>query len=150
MTGDTAIVDVTADGRNFFRHFDNVRWELALSSMAQTILDLDGGAADMDVDLSGLKVTDLDVNIGATDISIVLLETGPIRTDIRGGAVEINIRIPKGVAAGITNNSSLSSLGIDAGRFPKFDRVYESPDIDTVDCRAISHINMGMADVRVR
>ena len=45
--------------------------------MPQTILDLDGGAADMDVDLSGLKVTDLDVNIGATDISIVLLETGP-------------------------------------------------------------------------
>jgi len=104
----------------------------------------------MDVDLSGLKVTDLDVNIGATDISIVLLETGPIRTDIRGGAAEINIRIPKGVAAGITNNSSLSSLDIDAGRFPKFDRVYESPDFDTVDCRAISHINMGMADVRVR
>jgi hypothetical protein len=81
-TGDTAIVDVTMDGRNFFRHFDNVRWELALSSTPQITFDLDGGAADMDVDLSGLRVADLDANIGAADISIVLPETGTVRADI--------------------------------------------------------------------
>ena len=71
-TGDTAIVDVTMDGRNFFRHFDNVRWELALSSTPQISFDLDGGAAD------------LDANIGAADISIVLPETGTVEADIRG------------------------------------------------------------------
>lgn len=136
-TGDTAIVDVTMDGRNFFRHFDNVRWELALSSTPQISFDLDGGAADMDVDLSGLRVADLDANIGAADISIVLPETGTVRADIRGGATEINIRIPEGVAARITNNSSLSSVDIDTDRFPKFDRVYESPDFDTADNRVI-------------
>jgi len=124
-TGDTAIVDVTMDGRNFFRHFYNVRWELALSSTPQISFDLDGGAAD------------LDANIGAADISIVLPETGTVRADIRRGAAEINIRIPEGVAARITNNSSLSSVDIDTDRFPKFDRVYESPDFDTADNRVI-------------
>jgi len=136
-TGDTAIVDVTMDGRNFFRHFDNVRWELALPSTPQSSFDLDGGAADMDVDLSGLKVADLDANIGTADISFVLPETGTVRADIRGGATEINIRIPEGVAARITNNSSLSSVDIDTDRFPKLDRVYESPDFDTADNRVI-------------
>ena len=124
-TGDTAIVDVTMDGRNFFSCFDNVRWELALSSTPQISFDLDGGAAD------------LDANIGAADISIVLPETGTVRADIRGGAAETNIRIPEGVAARITNNSSLSSVDIDTDRFPKFDRVCESPDFDTADNRVI-------------
>ena len=91
----------------------------------------------MDVDLSGLRVADLDANIGAADISIVLPETGTVRADIRGGAAEINIRIPEGVAARITNNSSLSSVDIDTDRFPKFDRVYESADFDTADNRVI-------------
>jgi len=131
-TGDTAIVDVTMDGRNFFRHFDNVRWELALPSTPQSSFDLDGGAADMDVDLSGLRVAGLDANIGAADISFVT-----VRADIRRGAAEINIRIPEGVAARITNNSSLSSVDIDTDRFPKLDRVYESPDFDTADNRVI-------------
>ena len=48
----------------------------------QIYFDLDGGAADMDVDLSGLRVADLDANIGAADISIVLPETGTVRADI--------------------------------------------------------------------
>ncbi len=91
----------------------------------------------MDVDPSGLRVADLYANIGAGDISIVLPETGTVRADIRGGAAEINIKIPEGVAAKIINNSSLSSVDIDTDRFPKFDRVYESPDFDTFDNRVI-------------
>ena len=151
-SGDTAIVDVTMDGRNFFHNFDfnKVRWELALSTKPQITLNLDGGAANMDVDLRALRVTDLDIDIGAADIRIVLPETGTVKADVRGGAADINIIVPEGVAARITNNSALSSVDIDTTRFPKFGSVYESLNFDEAENRVILHINVGAADVTVR
>lgn len=149
-SGNTAIIDVTMDGQNFLRNFSGVRWELGLSTVPQITLDLDGGAANMDVDLRGLRVTDLNVDIGAADIRIVLPETGTVKADIRGGAADINIIIPAGVAARITNNSGLSSVDIDTSRFPKFGRVYESLNFDQAENRVILHISVGAADVTVR
>ena len=149
-SGDTAIVDINMDGHNFFSGFDNVRWELRLSAAPRITLGLDGGAAEMDVDLRALKVTDLDVRVGAADIRIILPETGTVKADVRGGAADINITVPDGVAARITNNSSLSSVNIDTSRFPKFGKVYESLNFDEADNRVILHINVGAADVTVR
>jgi HSP20 family molecular chaperone IbpA len=149
-SGDTAIVDIDMDGQNFFRTIHNARWELALSTVPQITLDLDGGAAEMEVDLRGLRVTDLDVSVGAADVRIVLPETGILKADVRGGAADINITVPDGVAARITNNSSLSSVNIDTSRFPKFGKVYESLNFDEADNRVILHINVGAADVTVR
>jgi hypothetical protein len=149
-SGDTAIVDIDMDGQNFFRTIDKARWELGLSPAPQITLDIDGGAAEMDVDLRGLRVTDLDVSIGAADVRIVLPETGTLRADVMGGAADINITVPEGVAARITNNSSLSSVDIDTSRFPKFGKVYESLNFDEAENRVILHINVGAADVSVR
>lgn len=149
-SGDTAIVDVTMDGREFFRNVRFVRWELGLSTVPQITLKLDGGAADMEVDLRALRVTDLDVDIGAAEIRIVLPETGTVKADIRGGAADIDIIVPEGVAARITNNSGLSSVDIDTTRFPRFGSVYESLNFDESDNRVILHINVGAADVTVR
>ncbi|MDP6454066.1 MAG: DUF5668 domain-containing protein [SAR202 cluster bacterium] len=149
-TGDTAIVDVNMDGQNFFQHFDDVRWELRLSSTPQISLTLDGGAADMEVDLHDLRVTDLEVTVGAADVQITLPSTGTVEADVRGGAADINIIVPDGVAARITNNSGLSKVDIDTGRFPKSDSVYESLGFDESANRVILHINVGAASVNVR
>ena len=81
-------------------NFDDVDWEISLSDSPNMTLDLDGGAANVNVDLSKLQVTELDVNVGAAEFEVTMpANAGHVNAEIDGGAADIRIVIPEGVAA---------------------------------------------------
>ena len=149
-SGDEASIEVSMDGGSLFRGLSGVRWDIELSALPELSLNVNVGAADMELDLRDLQVRRLDVSVGAADMRLVLpAAAGSVRADVDGGAADIIIVIPEGVAASITKSSALSSVDIDDRRFPRSGDVYESPGYDSAQNRIELHISVGAADVSV-
>jgi hypothetical protein len=144
-------LQISMDERGALRRFSNVSWSILLSRVPKLSLRLNGGAADMTLDLRDLKVTALDVNTGAADVEITMpASAGHTRADISGGAADVEIVVPEGVAARVTSSSGLSDVDIDASRFPKSGDVWASPDFDTATNRVEIEIKVGASSVSVR
>lgn len=142
---------ISMDERGVFRRFSNVDWRILLSRVPRLSLDLNGGAADMTLDLRDLKVTALDVNTGAADVEITMpASAGHVRADISGGAADIEVVVPEGVAARVTSGSGLSDVDVDASRFPRSGDVWASPDFDTATNRVEIEVKVGASSVSVR
>ncbi|MEX2430320.1 MAG: DUF5668 domain-containing protein [Dehalococcoidia bacterium] len=135
----------------FGGEFRNAEWDIALSRMPDLRVEVDGGAADLDLDLRQLHVSRLDLNIGAADVNVRLPEqAGQTEVTIESGASSIEVRVPEGVAARITSSSGLSSVDVDESRFPHVNGAWESADYDTAENRALIQIRVGVASVNVR
>lgn len=149
--GDEARIEVSIDGGSLFRSLSGVRWEIGVSALPRLSLDVNVGAANMELDLRDLQVHELDVSVGAADLRLVLpAAAGSVRADVSAGAADINIVIPSGVAASITKSSAFSSVDIDDRRFPRFGDVYDSPGYASALNKIELHISVGAADVTVR
>ena len=107
----------------FYRLHD-ADWNVGISpDVAEVILDIEGGAAEMDLRLTDLNVKTLDIDIGASDVEIDLpANAGHTSVYIDAGAADIDISIPEGVAALIESDSGMSSIDIDDARFPRTGR----------------------------
>ncbi len=149
--GNAADVRISAEARGFLRRWRDVEWVVSLSRGVELSLDVDGGAADITLDLRDLRVADLDVNAGAAGVEITMpANAGHVNAVIEAGAASIDIIIPVGVAARISSTSGLSSVDIDASRFPKSDGVHESPDYGTNENRVDIDLRVGVSSVEVR
>ena len=105
----------------------------------------------MTLDLRDLRVTSLDVDAGAADIDIIMpSKAGHVDATIDAGAADISVLIPEGVAARITKSSGLSSFDIDTDRFPKNNGVYVSPDYDTAENTVTLDFRVGVSKVEVK
>ncbi len=129
---------------------NDANWDIALARGIPMAMDLDIGAADADVDLSALSIESLSVIVGAADVSITLPAYGRLSASVSGGAADITLIIPVGVAARIRASSGLSSVSVDAERFPKSGDVWESADYATAQDRVDLSISVGAASVNVR
>ena len=134
-----------------FRTLGNLRWDVGVSpEIAEIILDIEGGAADIDLRLTDLNVKTLDIDIGAADIDIDLpSDAGHTQVYIDAGAADIDIAVPDGVAALINSDSALSSLDVDTSRFPETGEVWQSPDYDTAQNRVEINIDTGASSVSI-
>lgn len=126
-------------------------WDVELSpDIAEIILDIEGGAVDMDLRLAELSVKTLDMDIGAADVDITLpANAGHTDVYIEAGAADIYIAVPDNVAALIESDSALISLDVDESRFPKTDGIYQSPDYDTARNRVEINIDAGASSVSI-
>jgi hypothetical protein len=89
--------------------------DLALGTLALTRLDVEGGAGDVNVDLSGSSsLTRLEIDGGAGRITVDL--TGDWQTDldadIGGGVGQITVRLPRSV--GVRVDVSVGIGGVNA------------------------------------
>ncbi len=147
---DHGILDISMEGQRFLRVSD-ADWRVSLSRDVPLALDLDGGAATVQMDLRHLQVRQLDVSTGASNVEITLPQrAGDVQAHIGAGAADIIVNVPEGVAARINKNSGLASFTVDTTRFPERNGYYQSPDYDTARDRVALDIRAGAAKVRVR
>ena len=150
-SGDTGVLGITMESRAWSRWFSNADWDISLSQSPRLSIDLDGGAASMDLDLRDLQVTNLDIDVGAASVDITLpASAGEVSVNIDAGAASVKVIVPQGVAAKISKDAGLSSFDIDTSRFPKSNGVYVSRDFDTAENRVTIDFNVGAASVSVR
>ena len=134
-----------------FYRLDDTGWDVGISpNVAEVRLDIEGGAAEMDLRLTDLNVKTLDMDIGAADVDIDLpANAGHTDVYIDAGAADIDIAVPDNVAALIESDSALISLDVDTSRFPGSDGMYQSPDYDTAQSRVYININAGVSDISI-
>lgn len=150
---DSADLNINMDGVGFpfWGDFDNIDWTINLSGNTELTIDLDGGAADMNIDLSRLRVIELDVNTGAADVEIIMpANAGHVDAEIDAGASDLRIVIPQGVAARIEADVVAGSLDVDRGRFQRVGDVYESLGFVTAPNRIDLNIDAGASSVTIR
>jgi hypothetical protein len=149
--GDTGRLRIESSGTGFFSDFGDTVWDVGLSRQAELDLDVDAGAADLNLDLRDLRVTRLDVSVGAANADIVVPSgAGHVDVVISAGAASINVIVPEGVAARISSDSGLSSVDVDTSRFPRSGGEYISPGYGSATDRVYIRIQVGAASVDIR
>lgn len=142
--------NVDIDLFGLFRSLGDIDWEVGISPDVIVKLDIDAGAADIDLDLRDVNLEVLDIDIGAADLDIVLpIHVGHTDVRIDAGAADIDISIPDDVAALIESDSALTSLDVDTSRFPGSDGTYQSPDYATAQNRVYINIDAGVSDISI-
>ncbi len=150
------VAEVTLEGWDFdidlfglFRSLGDLNWNVRISPATAVRLDIEGGAADMDLLLADLNVKIVDIDVGAADVDITLPAAGHTNVDVDAGAADIDIVVPDGVAAWIRLDSALSSIDVDATRFPKIGDDWKSADYDTSRNRVEINIDAGASDISI-
>jgi hypothetical protein len=126
------------------------QWAVDLNNNVPLKLAFDIGAVEARLDLTELCVTDIDLNTGASSTDLRLpAKSGHTRVRVGAGAASINIHVPEGVAARIRSDSALADFKVDTNRFPRRERVYESPDYENAENKVDIKVEMGVGSVRV-
>ena len=161
--GDAATLDVTMDPGSFACQW-GARWRVSLSRVPEVYIDLDAGAATIDLDLTDLRVPMLKVVAGAASVNIQMPASGGnVEAFIVAGAADIEVRIPDGVAARIVNGSALSSFEV-SSRFPSLEgsvpigdtimrrdpgNIFQSPGYREAENRISIVFDVGVSSVSV-
>lgn len=146
------VVDFDMNKRN-----QRFRWDggnmnvarLSLNTAPIWDINLRGGAAKVDFDLTPYKVRNLNINGGAASCSVKLDAKLPV-TDVlvSTGASEININIPKNAACDIVTSSGLSS-----NDFEGFDKIsgdhYATPSFESAKNKIYLKLKGGVSDFNV-
>ncbi|MDA1216274.1 MAG: DUF5668 domain-containing protein [Chloroflexi bacterium] len=149
--GDTGRLRIESSGTGFFSDFGDTVWDIGMSRQAEFDLDVDAGAADLNLDLRDLQVTRLDVAVGAANAAIVVPSgAGHVDVVISAGAASINVVVPEGVAARISSDSGLSSVDVNTSRFPRSGDEYISVGYGSATDRVYIRIRVGAASVDIR
>ncbi|MCY3749477.1 MAG: toast rack family protein [Chloroflexi bacterium] len=126
------------------------RWVLRHAEGIPTDIRVETGASDLDLDLRELNVQSLNVDGGAADIDVVLpANAGRTTAEFSIGAADLDITVPAGVAARIDVESGISSINIDETRFPKQGDRYVSPDFESAANRVTIKIEAGVSDITI-
>jgi hypothetical protein len=137
------------------------RLDVRLSSIVPIRrLEVDAGAAEVNMALDALRIERLQLNAGASAVNVRLPAQGAIRADMSMGAGSLNVEVPSGLAARIRIDGGLTGLVIDEGRFPRVTiegipgiavrAEYRSRDFDSAANRVDLRVSAGAAGVEVR
>jgi len=140
------------DHNNKF-HWDSDRKNearISLNTLPVWDIDLKGGAAEINFDLTPFKVSKLDISGGATSSKIKLANNLPLtEVSVSTGASEVEISIPKNAACDITVHSGLSS-----NDFEGFTKVngshYNTPGFDGAAKKIYIRLKGGVSDFEVK
>ena len=98
-------------------HVGAGRGQVTLNGAIPWALDIRGGAADMDLELSALNLAEMTMTGGASKVDFQLSRpVGTVALRIRGGASRVTIRRPAGVPVRVRVSGGLSRLTLDAQR----------------------------------
>jgi hypothetical protein len=150
QSGQDATVDIRPD-RGVFRTIRDREWQVRLAQDVDLAIEVDAGAGAFTLDLEDLDADTLDISFGAASLKLMLPATaGHVSAKVSGGASSIEVLVPAGVAARIKNDSGLSSVEIDEGRFPRSGEFHISPGFDTAENRVDLQISAGVSSIEVR
>ena len=144
------IGNIDIDLSDLFNILDDPEWEIGISPDVIVRLDIEAGAADLELDLRDVNVETLDVAVGVADVYIDLPNNaGHTTVYIDAGAADIDISVPDGVAARIESDSGMSSIDIDDARFLRTGGVWQSPDYAAAQNRVEISIDTGASSVSI-
>ena len=131
---------------------DHARFRLQLARGVPLDLDIQGGAADAQLELTALQVRRLDLQTGAADTRLRLpAAAGATSVEVRAGLGQLDITVPEGVAADIEMTTGLGDRAIDTRRFvPLGNGHYRSADWSTAANRVQMQLGLGAGDLSVR
>lgn len=135
--------------RNQFSLYHTHEVELKLNDKLLWDIDLDAGAADIDLDLSPFMVDDLKINGGATSIVIKLGDRSDnVEVDIETGVSSVVLKVPENVACEVKTNSFLVTKEL-----PGFDKVskstYVSPNFSSASKNISITFDSGISSLKV-
>jgi hypothetical protein len=123
-------------------------------------LEVEAGAAEVDMALDGLTLQRLQLNAGASAAKVRLPSHGSVRADMSMGAGSLIVEVPNGMAARIRVDGGLAGVAIDEGRFPRVSvdgipglaarSEHRSADFDSASNRVDLRISAGVAGIDVR
>lgn len=91
----SGVYTVRIEQRDDSRHLGRDQWIVKLTDSLPVGLTVEGGAARMRLDLSALKVDSLELDAGAADVDIVFGSLVPaVKCDLESGAAALDITIP--------------------------------------------------------
>lgn len=112
-------------------------------------LNIETGAADVDLDLSEVMAKDIDIDIGASNLDIVLgdkVETAKMNID--AGASSVKIILPKTLGAAVRLDTGLSSKNLTAFR-EITPSLYQSDDYETSQKKIDIDLNLGVSSLDI-
>ena len=112
-------------------------------------IDIDAGAANIDVDLRHHRVARLDLDAGAASITVRLgNRADSCEVFIETGASSVRLSVPEDVACELRTESALSSKHI-AGFTHAGDGVYRTDNFDRTNKRMVIDIDAGLSSITV-
>jgi len=126
-------------------------WRMGLNpGVAYTLLDVNAGAAESELDLSNLRVAKFKLSTGASSTTITMpANAGLTEAEIGAGAASVTVRVPTGVAAHIRFRGGVASLSVDPARFPNRGGDYESPDYASAANKLDLRIDAGAGSIDI-
>jgi hypothetical protein len=114
-------------------------WRMTVARDVPTVLDMQAGAGEFELDLSDIQLASGSIGIGAAELRVVLPRPrGDVPIRVEGGAAELTFRVPPGVEARVATTGLLSTSGTP-----------ETPGYAAATDRVTVSVTGGMAAVRV-
>jgi hypothetical protein len=112
-------------------------------------LDLNIGAAEMDLDLSGYKIDTAEFNAGASSIEIKLGDKNPLTIlNFDAGASSITVKVPKTSGCQVSSESFMVSKEFE-GLEKVRDNVYQSPAFAASKSKILITVKTAISKIRV-
>jgi len=113
-------------------------------------LNLDIGAARVDLDMTDHMLKKLTLDTGAAEIDIKLGCRSPkVKIDIDSGASKLTISVPPEMALEIDSDAALSSTNFKKIGLTKEHGVYRSDNFDSAECTAVINIDSGVSEIDI-
>jgi len=123
---------------------------LSLNLTNDLLLDFifQGGAAELNIDLTSVSAENVKIDTGASDLNLKLGNKVSSNVEINAGASVINITLPNDIGVMLTVDSGLSSKTL-KGLVMEDDKVYKNPNYDSMDKKINIDISMGIASLNI-
>jgi hypothetical protein len=154
MVGDECRIDIKSkDWRGF-----NIFRKRSLKNDARIFvadylpleLNLDIGAAKVDLDMADHMLEKLYLDTGAAEVKLRLgCRLPKIDIDINAGASDLVIYVPHEMALEIDSDVALSSTNFKRIGLSKEHGVYRSDNFDSAECTAIINIDSGVSEINI-
>ena len=133
-------------GKNKFRNIVDI----ALNEKPTWDINIDGGAAAMNLDLTKFKIENVDVGMGAASLYVKLgALSDKTRLNVEAGASDIDILVPEDVGCQVKTDDVLSSKNIHG--FIKIDSdLYRTDGFDEAGKKIFIEIDCGVSSINIR
>ncbi len=149
--GPDGVYTVRISQRDNTKHRGRDQWIMKVTDSLPVNLKVEGGAARMRLDLSALKIESLELDAGAADVDIVLGALVPTVTcDLETGAAAMDITIPSVAGLKLYREGAISRLSdtdlnlVDKGTYSETEGYSESA------VKIEMHVKSALTSLRLR
>jgi hypothetical protein len=127
------------------------QWIMKLSDSIPVDLDVDGGAARIRLDLTAVKAESLDLQAGAADIDIFFGSLVPtVKCNIDCGAASLNVTIPANAGIRVKQTGALQHFSEGDIDMVEHGGYTESRDYDSAPVKIEMTLDAALSSMRLR